>query len=88
MEGTVHDGTYRRLGEKAAYARQRDFEPLQQEQLVRQFVEEHGRITRAEAAELCKLGPRQTGHLLARLVKEKKLRLHGARKGAWYGPRS
>lgn len=80
--------TYRRLGQKAAYVRQRGFEPLQQEQLVLQFVEEHGRITRAEAADLCKLGPRQAGHLLARLAKEKKLRLHGTRKGAWYGPRS
>ncbi|MBN1426197.1 putative DNA binding domain-containing protein [Candidatus Fermentibacteria bacterium] len=78
--------TYRRLGEKAAYVRQRGFEPLQQEQMVLQYVGTHGRITRAETADLCKLGPRQAGRLLARLAREKKLRLHGMRRGAWYEP--
>ncbi len=80
--------TCRRLGEKAAYVRQRGFEPLQQEQMILQFAGKHGKITRAEAADLCKLGARQTGHLLARLVKAKKLNLHGTRKGAWYELRS
>ena len=80
--------TYRRLGEKAAYVRQRGFEPLQREQMVLQFVEKHGRITRAEAADLCKLGVRQAGRLLAMLVAAKKLNLHGMRKGAWYELRS
>ncbi|MFA6092177.1 MAG: ATP-binding protein [Elusimicrobiota bacterium] len=80
--------TYRRLGEKAAYVRQRGFEPLQQEQMIVQFIEKHGRITRAEAADLCKLGVRQAGHLLAKLVKAEKIKLHGTRKGAWYELRS
>jgi len=76
---------YRRLGQKAAYIRQRGFEPLQQEQMVLQFVEKHGRITRREAADLCQLSPLQARDLLARLVKGRKLVRHGARRGAFYG---
>ncbi|WP_245971577.1 ATP-binding protein [Calidithermus terrae] len=76
--------TYRRLGDKAAYVRQRGFEPLQQEQMVLQYVEKHGRITRREAADLCKLGPYQATRLLDRLVKEGRLARHGTRKGTWY----
>ena len=50
-----------------------------------QYVQKHGRITRRETADLCRLAPRQAGRLLAGLVKNKKLRLHGTKKGAWYG---
>ncbi len=59
---------YRRLGAKAAYVRQRGFEPIQQEQMVVQYVEKHGSISRAEAAELCKLGLPQAYRLLQKLV--------------------
>jgi ATP-dependent DNA helicase RecG len=62
--------TYRRLGQPAAYVRQRGFEPLQQEQMVLQYVEKHGRITRSEAAELCRLTSSQAYRLLKRLEKD------------------
>lgn len=75
---------YRTLGAKAAYVRQRGFEPLQQEQMVLQYVEKHGRITRKETAELCRIGPYQATRLLDRLVKDDRLLRHGERKGAWY----
>ncbi|HPC83852.1 MAG TPA: ATP-binding protein [Thermoanaerobaculaceae bacterium] len=76
--------TYRLLGDKAGYVRQRGFEPLQQEQMVLQYVEKHGRITRREAAELCRIGPFQATRLLSRLVDDNRLVRHGTRKGAWY----
>ena len=76
--------TYRRLGEKAAYVRQRGFEPLQQEQMVLQYVEKHGRITRGEAADLCQLGPQQATRLLRRLTEAGNLVRHGEGKGTWY----
>jgi ATP-dependent DNA helicase RecG len=76
--------TYRLLGDKAGYVRQRGFEPLQQEQMVLQYVEKHGRITRREAAELCRIGPYQATRLLSRLVNDGRLRRHGTRKAAWY----
>lgn len=75
---------YRRMGDKAAYVRQRGFEPLQQEQMVLQFVRKHGRITRREAAQLCQLSPDQAKRLLTRLVQRGNLTLHGARRGAFY----
>jgi len=76
---------YRRLGQKAAYTRQRGFEPLQQEQMVLQYVEKHGRISRREAADLCQISPLQARDLLARLVKGGKLVRHGVKRGAFYG---
>jgi ATP-dependent DNA helicase RecG len=75
---------YRALGDRAAYVRQRGFEPLQQEQMVLQYVGKHGRITRREAVELCRIGPYQATRLLNRLVKDGRLLRHGERKGAWY----
>ncbi|HSV73790.1 MAG TPA: hypothetical protein VLH79_08525 [Chthonomonadales bacterium] len=81
--------TYRLLGDKAGYVRQRGFEPLQQEQMVLQYVDKHGRIARREAAELCRIGPYQATRLLARLVEDDRLVRHGVRKTAWYerGPK-
>lgn len=76
--------TYRRLGEKAAYVRQRVFEVLQQEQMILQYVETHHRITRREAAELCRIGPLEAGRMLRRLASEGKLHLRGQRRGAHY----
>jgi ATP-dependent DNA helicase RecG len=70
---------YRRLGDKAAYVRQRGFEPLQQEQMVLQFVEKHGRITRREAAEMCRLSGPQAYRLLDRLAKQDRLVREGCR---------
>jgi len=76
--------TYRRLGQPAAYVRQRGFEPLQQEQMVLQYVATHGQITRREAAELCRLGPYQATRLLGRLVQDGRLVRRGTRKGTYY----
>jgi ATP-dependent DNA helicase RecG len=63
-------GAYRRLGAKAAYVRQRGFEPIQQEQMVRQYVETHGSVSRSEVADLCQLSPPQAYRLLQKLVKQ------------------
>ncbi|MER3466094.1 MAG: hypothetical protein C4340_02670 [Armatimonadota bacterium] len=77
--------TYRRLSEPAAYVRQRGFETLQQEQMVLQYVETHGRITRREAAELCQLSGPQAYRLLQRLVEKGLLQPMGERgRGAKY----
>jgi ATP-dependent DNA helicase RecG len=75
---------YRALGDKAAYVRQHGFEPLQQEQMVLQYVEKHGRITRRETAELCRIASHQARDLLGRLLERGDLVMHGAKKGAFY----
>lgn len=59
---------YRRLGDKAAYVRQLGFEPLQQEQMVLQFAERHGAITRKDTAGLCQISGPQASRLLSKLV--------------------
>jgi len=77
---------YRRLGLKAAYVRQRGFEPLQQEQMVLQYLERHGSVDRGEVAELCHLGPMQAYRLLKRLETAGKIRrIAGSTKGTRYG---
>jgi len=81
--------TYRRLGEKAAYVHQRGFEPVQQEQMVLQYVEKHGSIGRGEVAELCRLSPPQAYRLLKRLERQAKIRqTSGSTKGVRYGSAS
>lgn len=75
---------YRLLGDKAGYVRQRGFEPLQQEQMVLQYVEKHGRITRREAAALCRIASHQARDLLARLSARADLVMRGRGKGAFY----
>jgi ATP-dependent DNA helicase RecG len=47
--------TYRRLGLPSAYVRRRGFEPIQQEQMVLQYIDRFGSISRKEVAELCHL---------------------------------
>ena len=75
---------YRRIGQPAAYVRQRGFEPLQQEQMVLQYVQSHGRINRGQVSDLCQISPYQATRLLARLVKQGRLVLKGKMKGAYY----
>lgn len=76
--------TYRRLGEKAAYIRARGFDFLQMEQMILQFVKVHGRITRKDAADLCRIREYQASYLLQKLVREGKLIPHGRKRGAYY----
>lgn len=78
--------TYRRLGESAAYVRQRGFEPLQMEQMVLQYIRAHGSISRKEVAELCRLSPMQAYRLLKRVEKAGHIRrLGGSTRGVRYG---
>jgi ATP-dependent DNA helicase RecG len=71
--------TYRGLRDKAAYVRQRGFEPLQQEQMILQFIGKHGSVSRGEAADLCRISSSQAYRLLQRLVSEGLLQKVGDR---------
>ena len=70
---------YRALGDKAAYVRRRGFEPFQQEQMVLQYVEKHGRITRSEVAELCRINGPQAYRLLHSLLNQGFIKNDGER---------
>jgi len=75
---------YRTFGKKAGYVRIRGFEPIQQEQMVLQYVQGHGKIKRGEAAELCKITVFQANRLLTKLWKKGKLLRKGQGKGTYY----
>ena len=81
---TLSPALYRALGKKAEYTRQAGFDRLQHEQMVRNYVAQHGRITRQEVIELCRLTPDQAYKLLRRLADEDILEKQGDRKGAYY----
>lgn len=75
---------YRNIGQKSGYVRQAGFEPLQQEQLVLNYIDKHGSIRRAEVMELCHCSPDQAYKLLLRLKKRNEIVQIGDKKGAEY----
>lgn len=83
---TLSPALYRMLGKKAEYIRQAGFDRLQHEQMIRNFVAQHGRITRQDVIELCRLTPDQAYKLLKRLCEEKIIVKQGVKKGASYIP--
>lgn len=86
---TLSPSAYRALGQKAASVRQAGFDQLQQEEMVRSYVRQHGQIRRAEAAELCRIAPREAGRLLKRLEARETLVRHGQVRWSYYtgGPK-
>lgn len=81
---TLSAEVYRRLGQPADYVRQAGFEPLQQEQMVRRFVREHGSIRRRDVIDLCRMGGQQATRLLRSLVDRKVLKKRGKQRGTYY----
>lgn len=81
---TLAPGLYRANGDKAAYTRQAGFSALQNEQMVLNYVRQHGAIRRADVVELCRLSDRQAKDFLKRLKDENKLALDGSGRGAAY----
>ena len=82
--GHFSPAVYRALGMSSAYVRTRGFEPIQVEAMVNQFVQAHGKITRAEAAELCHLSEPQAYRLLKRLAERGLLKPVGRGRKAYY----
>lgn len=81
---TLAAGVYQAEGAKAAYTRQLGFSNLQQDQLVLNYVGQHGSIQRGEVAELCRISDRQAKVLLTRLKTSGHLILDGLGRGAAY----
>lgn len=81
---TLTAGVYQAEGDKAAYTRQVGFSALQHEQLVLNYVRQHGLIKRADVMELCRLTEGQAKELLKRLRDEGKLIMEGAGRGSAY----
>ncbi|MFT3800527.1 MAG: ATP-binding protein [Burkholderiaceae bacterium] len=81
---TLSAVVYQQAGDKAGYTRQAGFSAIQQEQMVLNYIHQHGRIKRAEVKDLCRLTGNQAGKMLNRLKGKGKIVQHGQRKGAFY----
>lgn len=76
---------YRRFHMEAEYIRAKGFAPLQQEQMILDYVQMHGSIRRAEAAELCKLTGDQASDRLQEMARKyPQFKLIGQKRGAYY----
>ncbi|HET7623290.1 MAG TPA: ATP-binding protein [Gemmatimonadaceae bacterium] len=76
--------TYRALGRPAEHVRLTGIEPIQREQMILQFVDAHGRITRSQAADLCQIGGREARAVLEKLVNRNELVVRGEKRGSYY----
>lgn len=81
---TLSPAVYRSLGQQVEYVRQAAFEPIQREQMIKNYLQANGQIRRKDAADLCQLAPREAGTVLERMVKNGDIVLHGTRKTAFY----
>lgn len=75
---------YQAAGDKAAYTRQAGFTTIQHEQMVFNYVQQHGQIQRAEVMDLCRLSPDQAAKLLKRMKDKGALIQQGERRWAVY----
>ncbi len=81
---TLALGLYQAAGHKAEYTRQKGFSVLQNEQLVLNYVADHGQITRADVIDLCRLTKDQASRLLYKLRDQGRLIQRGQLRGAIY----
>lgn len=61
---------YKKLGIPSGYVRSRGFEPIQQQQMILQYIGAHGKITRSEVSELCSINENQSSKLLIKMTKK------------------
>jgi len=74
---TLAAAVYREIGDADGYVRQVGFDAIQQEQMVLKYAKEHGKITRKDAARLCRISKDQASRLLRKLAAENKLGISG-----------
>ncbi|MEN6621020.1 MAG: ATP-binding protein [Smithella sp.] len=75
---------YRELGQSASYVHAKGFESEQMEQMILQYVKAHGRVTRQDVMELCRVNENQAAYLLKKLVKSGVLQPIGMGRAAAY----
>lgn len=75
---------YRKAGKKSEYIRQVGFAPIQQDQMVLNYIDNHGSIKRADVADLCHISLFQATRLLKRLKENGMLAPVGQGKGTRY----
>ena len=75
---------YRIADDRGAYIRISKPESAQHRQMIQDYARQFGRITRAEAADLCLVSPDAARRMLAALVSDGALEMRGTKRGAYY----
>lgn len=81
---TLSSSSCRALSSAASYVRVQALDEPQQTQLILNYVDATGSISRGEAAELCGTSPEAARRLLFKLRDEGVFRIEGERRGARY----
>jgi ATP-dependent DNA helicase RecG len=81
---TLAAHVYATLGQQSAYTRQAGFEAIQQEQMVLNYVRQHGSIQRPVVVDLCRMSEDQATRLLKRLTNTGQLVPLGTRRWRKY----
>ncbi len=81
---TLSARLYQNAGQRAEYIRQAGFAPIQQEQMVLNYIDKHGSIKRADVMDLCRLSGPQSYRLLKKLTDKGLLKKNGEKKYAVY----
>ena len=81
---TLSQQIYQQQGEKTNYIRQMGFNQIQQEQMVRQFIEKNNLIRRADVMDLCYLSKDQAYKLLKKMVDSNILESQGNGRTRFY----
>ena len=78
-------GLYKRLNMETEYERRKGIDPVRYEQMILQYIEDNGSITRRVAADLCQIEPRNAAYILRKMVKKNShLRVEGRCGGTRY----
>lgn len=70
-------GLYARLGNPYGYVHTRGFDSIQQEQMILKFIDKHGKISRSQVSDLCKISKDQAYRLLRKLCDQEILVMRG-----------
>ena len=81
---TLSARLYQKAGKKSEYIRQAGFAPIQQEQMVLNYIDKHGGIKRADVMDLCHLNGPQAYRLLKKLTDKGLIKKTGEKKHAAY----
>jgi ATP-dependent DNA helicase RecG len=81
---TLSPAVYRRLGQATDYVQQAGFDRIQQEEMIKRYVREHGSIRRQDVVTLCGASPQQASRLLRKLCDDGMLHPVGTGKNTRY----
>ncbi|MCY4471311.1 MAG: hypothetical protein OXC07_00600 [Kistimonas sp.] len=81
---TLSATLYQKAGKKSEYIRQTGFAPIQQEQMVLNYIDKHGSLKRTDVMDLCRLSGPQAYRLLRKLTDKGMLTKTGENRASVY----